>query len=100
MTIDAADLQLPEGCEFVRATPEFKEGSVPAALRSAHRIADGVWGRLVVTDGGLWFTFESDPQGRRRLAAGDHQVIPPVELHRVEVDGPVRFLVEFHRARS
>ena len=91
------DLRLPDGFGLVRTTPEFDETKVPAALRSAHRVAEGVWGRLVVSEGGLWFTFEADPTHRRRVEAGGHQVIPPGELHRVEVDGPVRFVVEFHR---
>ncbi len=100
MSIDAASLRLPDGVEPVRTTPEFDETGVPAALLAAHRIADGVWGRLVVSSGEIGFTFEAEPAGRRVVRAGEHQVIPPAELHRVDVVGPVRFVVEFHREPS
>jgi tellurite resistance-related uncharacterized protein len=88
---------LPDRLELVRTTDEFDEHSVPAGLRRDHRIADGVWGRLVVTSGALWFAFDDDAE--RRLAEGATVVIPPARVHHVRVEGPVRFHVEFHRLR-
>ncbi len=93
MTADA----LPAGLVLQRTTPIFDEQSTPAGLRSAHAVADGVWGRLVVEAGSLGFVFEDAPDHERTLSAGDHQVIPPVRRHHVVIDGPVRFAVEFHR---
>lgn len=89
--------KLPDGVRLVRTTPDFDEGTVPAGLRSAHRIADGVWGRLVVLSGALEFVVEAEPDDPRRLDAGDAQIIPPGVVHHVDVVGPVRFHVEFHR---
>ncbi len=88
---------LPDGLELVRTTATFDETSVPAGLLAAHRVADGVWGRLVVLDGALRFVFEDDPDGATTVSSGHHQVIPPGRPHHLELDGPVRFHVEFHR---
>lgn len=93
-----ADLELPAGLRSVRTTPEFDESSTPDGLRAAHRVAAGVWGRLVVRSGELGFVFDDLPDDERRVAAGEHQVIPPERPHHVVIDGPVRFVVEFHRA--
>lgn len=90
------EIVLPAGAVLVRTTPVFDETSVPEGLRRAHRVAAGVWGRLVVAEGSLRFVFEDDPEPRV-VAAGAHQVIPPERPHHVEVIAPVRFVVEFHR---
>ena len=100
-------MELPTGLQFVRSTPVFDEHSVPAGLLAAHRVSEGVWGRLVVFSGQLDFVFEDvtraavrNQSQRRTVGAGDVQVIPPGEPHHVEVDGPVEFHVEFHRAEA
>ena len=90
------DAQLPEGLELVRTTPVFDETTVPAALLRAHRVATGVWGRLVVRTGSLTFVFE-DGGGGRAVAAGQSVVIPPDRPHHLVMSGPVTFVVEFHR---
>ncbi len=89
--------ELPTDVRLVRTTPEFDETSVPAGLLAAHRVADGVWGRLVVQSGSLTFVFEDDLEAAWRVEAGGHVVIPPGRAHHLELAGPVRFVVEFHR---
>ena len=91
------DSELPEGLTLQRTTSTFDEQSTPAGLRKAHRVADGVWGRLLVEQGSLGFVFEDTPDQVRTVSAGEHQLIPPSRLHHVVIDGPVRFAVEFHR---
>ena len=88
--------RVPAGAVVVRVTDEFDETSTPRALRRAHRIADDVWGVLEVRAGSLRFVFE-DEGDALELTVGDRLVIPPARLHHVEVDRPVRFVVEFHR---
>ena len=88
--------RLPDGLELTRTTPVWDEASLPDGLLRAHRIADGVWGRLVVHDGALDLTFEDDGTVQH-LQAGDAAAIPPARPHHVSVTGPVRFAVEFHR---
>lgn len=90
---------LPPGLELARTTPDFDTTSVPAGLLAAHRVADGVWGRIRVLAGSLGFVFEDDPSTAtpRHLTAGDTMVIPPADPHHLVLDQPVRFHVEFHR---
>lgn len=88
--------RLPGGLELVRTTDEWDEHSLPEALLRTHRIADAVWGRLVVRAGSIELTFEDD-DAVLRLGPGDAAAIPPGRPHHVTIDGPVRFAVEFHR---
>lgn len=90
--------RLPDGLEHVRTTDVFDQLHHPAGLRRAHRVADGVWARLLVRSGSLTFVFEDEPDRPRPVAAGDAVVIPPGRLHHVDIDGPVTFVLEFHRA--
>jgi tellurite resistance-related uncharacterized protein len=77
----------------------FTESSVPAGLLAAHRVASGVWGRLVVSSGAVLFRFEDEEDGNVISAPGS-MVIPPDRPHHLEMLGPVRFVVEFHRRRD
>ncbi len=90
-------LSLPAGLVLERTTPEWDQDSVPAGLLRHHRIAEGVWGRLIVREGSLDFTFE-DEDVVVTLTAPARQVIPPDRAHHVTITGPVRFCVEFHVA--
>jgi tellurite resistance-related uncharacterized protein len=89
--------QLPDGLEHVRTTDVFDEHHHPAGLLRAHRVADGVWARLVVHTGSLTFVFEDRADEPLTIAAGDSVVIPPARLHHVELGAPVTFALEFHR---
>lgn len=102
--MDPAVLELPDGLEHARTTPTFDQDSVPAGLLDAHRTGAGVWGRLVVATGSVRFAFQAEGEDEaeggadtRQLLAGDRQVIPPERPHRVILDGPATFAVEFHR---
>jgi tellurite resistance-related uncharacterized protein len=89
--------QLPAGLEHVRTTDTFDHEHHPAGLRRAHRVADGVWARLVVHTGGLDFTFDDEPDSAVSVTGGGSIVIPPGRLHHVDIAGPVTFALEFHR---
>lgn len=98
---------LPDGVELVRTTDVFDEARHPPGLLRSHRVAAGVWGRLVVYTGALEFVFDEPPDGSpadaagrfppMRVAAGGSVVIPPGREHHVEFDGPVTFAIEFYR---
>lgn len=88
--------QLPAGLEQVRTTETFDQDHHPAGLRRAHRVAGGVWARLVVGSGELVFVFEDDPGHTIPVSAGSSVVIPPGRLHHVDITGPVTFFLEFH----
>lgn len=91
---------LPPGLEHVRTTDVFDEHHHPAGLLRAHRVADGVWARLVVHRGELTFVFEDDAEHPTVVAAEGSVVIPPGRLHHVELGRPVRFALEFLRERT
>jgi tellurite resistance-related uncharacterized protein len=82
---------------LVRTSAVWSESTVPAGLLSAHRIADDVWGRLVVSGGSLTLIFEDTPDGTHTLAKGESAIIPPGRPHHVVLDGSVEFCIEFHR---
>ena len=95
LVVDDA-LELPPGLVLDRVTRDFTAESVPKGLLSVHRVADRVWGRLVVKEGSLRFVFEDAPDAPRLLPTGTTQVIPPGRPHHLELTGPARFAVEFH----
>lgn len=92
--------RLPDDLVAIRATPEFTELTVPPGLLKAHQVASGVWGNLVLVEGGLDFVFEDEADSRRSLVAPASQPIPPLRPHRVVLTGPARFFVEFLRNES
>ncbi len=91
---------LPGGLALARTTDIFDSSTVPAGLLRAHRVADGVWGRLVVHSGPVRFVWEDGRTAGTEvieLAEGDSLVIAPQVPHRVELTDTARFAVEFHR---
>ncbi len=88
---------MPDGLVLTRTTDVFDNVTVPAGLLRAHRVAAGVWGRLIVHSGTLGFVFEDETDKPIRVSAGGSVVIPPSLRHHVELDGPATFAVEFHR---
>ena len=87
--------ELPEGLAVVRTTAAWDEATMPAALRRAHRVAAGRWGRLYVEEGRLRFRAATTPPLDVLVGAGDAQPIPPEVNHDVEPQGHARFCVEF-----
>jgi hypothetical protein len=67
-------------------------------LLRAHRVADGVWGNLVVHSGTVTFVFDDDPDRshhrRVRRHRGDPTGTPTPPRARPK---PATFAVEFHR---
>ncbi len=87
--------EMPEGLTLVRCAGPFTAETMPAPLRSRHRVAQGTWGCLRVLEGSLWFAMERHPPFEVRVVAGARQPIPPGVLHSLRLEGPVRFTIEF-----
>ncbi|MEM8591410.1 MAG: DUF1971 domain-containing protein [Pseudomonadota bacterium] len=85
--------ELPEGLAKYKETPEFTGATVPAGLLREHNTAAGVWGRLVILEGALSFTW-SDGETQK---VTDVMIIPPEKKHHIKCAEPVRFKVEFWR---
>jgi tellurite resistance-related uncharacterized protein len=88
---------IPDGFQLTRTTDVFDNETAPAGLLRAHRVAAGIWGRLVVHTGIVGFVFEDEPDQCLRVEAGANVVIPPSRPHHVVLDGPATFAVEFYR---
>jgi hypothetical protein len=52
---------------------------------------------LTVETGSIVFAWEDKVRGRCKLVAGDEFVVPPCEPHHLELAGPVRLSIAFHR---
>ena len=89
--------ELPDELRVLRTTEVWDERTMPAALRRAHRVAAGTWGRLRVQRGRL--RFRAAPQPPLDVVVGPDapQAIPPEVEHHVEPLGEVRFTIEFLR---
>lgn len=88
---------LPERASVYRTTAWFDEVSIPSGLLRSHRLAAGVWGRIVVEQGVLLYTIEREPELGFVLSPTLFGVVQPEQPHRVAARGPVRFRVEFLR---
>ena len=89
--------ELPDGLVVVRTTSTWDETSVPDALRRAHRVAAGTWGRLRVTRGALRFVAATEPVTDVIVDAEHPQAIPPDVEHHVEPRAATQFVVDFLR---
>lgn len=89
--------ELPAGLAVVRTTNVWDESSIPAGLRTAHRLAAGVWGRIRVQRGELRFRAATEPPLEVIVGPDRPQAIPPEVAHDVEPRGEVRFFVEMLR---
>lgn len=88
---------LPDHVKHYKSTPEFTGDSVPQALQRDHSTAEGVWGRIVVSEGSLRYCIEEPEAEQHVLGPAAPGVVEPQMKHHVEVTGPVRFHVEFYR---
>ena len=61
---------IPDGFELTRTTDVFDNDTVPAGLLKAHRVADSIWGRLVVYTGTVGFVFEEEADQPCSVDAG------------------------------
>jgi hemoglobin len=89
---------LPPGLQWVRSTPVFTEGTVPAGLLQRHRTAPGTWGLIRVLEGRLQLRMLDPPEERMLDPTRRPAVVAPGVPHEVAPLGPVRFLIEFHRS--
>lgn len=87
----------PEGLVAYHRTPVFTEATVPPALTRDHFTKPGTWARIRVEEGHL--RYHVPALGRVFELSPDHPgtVLPEVP-HHLELQGPVRFSVEFYRA--
>ena len=89
--------ELPVHVVLARVGPRWDETTLPPALRRAHRVGRGTWGRITVHEGCLRFSMASQPPLEVDLTEGAVQAIPPEVDHDVNPLGPVSFSIDFFR---
>jgi len=77
-------------------TPVYDADSLPEAIRNAHNTKAGVWGLLRVISGEVRLVFH-EPRVEHLVKIGSPAVIPPQEVHHVEILGLMQMQVEFYR---
>jgi tellurite resistance-related uncharacterized protein len=87
--------ELPEGLHTVRTAGPFDANTLPAGLRTVHRVAERTWGVLRVLDGSVRFSMATTPPIEVRLDAGATQAIPPGVAHQVTPSTGCRVAVDF-----
>jgi tellurite methyltransferase len=92
--------ELPAGLTVVRTTPTWDDQTMPTALRRAHRVASGTWGRLLVERGSLRFVARTEPITDAVVDLDCAQGIPPDVEHFVEPRASTRFTIEFLDSRD
>jgi tellurite resistance-related uncharacterized protein len=92
--------ELPDSLRLVRSTPRWNEQTMPLGLSRAHRVAKGMWGRIVVHDGRLRFLARTEPEFRVVVGPGSTQAIPPEVEHEVQPIGSVSFSIDFLSVES
>jgi tellurite resistance-related uncharacterized protein len=88
---------LPDNARSYKSTPEFTDQTVPGGLLGRHSTAQGVWGIIHITEGRLLYRILEPETSEYLLDPGQPGVVEPEIPHQVEIIGPVRFYVEFHR---
>jgi len=85
--------ELPQGLLVVCSSPEWDEQTMPVGLLRSHRIENGMWGRLSVSQGELQYTARREPALDVVLGSGAVQAIPPEVKHDIRPLGQVRFSI-------
>ena len=88
---------LPPDVAPYRRTPEFTESTVPDALRRRHTTKAGVWARIQVLEGSLRYRILELTREEHVLSPERPGIVEPEAPHEVELEGRVRFFVEFLR---
>lgn len=94
---DRRAFRLPDKARPYRTIGPFDENSLPAGLRRTHALKEGSWGKLVLEEGALAFTWEDETGGSRQLTAPAELIVPPVVQHHVKPEGPIRLTITFYR---
>jgi tellurite methyltransferase len=89
--------ELPSGVTAYRTIGPFDSATLPAGLRAEHRLKEGTWGLLTLSEGSLRFVWDDEQGGADQLTAPAQLVVPPGVLHHVEGEGPFALTIAFNR---
>lgn len=89
--------ELPLGSVVYRTIGPFGAQSLPTGLRAEHRLKEGTWGVLELSEGSLRFVWDDERGGADELTAPASFVVPSQVPHHVEGDGPFALTISFYR---
>ena len=90
----------PENLVSFQKMPEFDEQSIPKGLLKDHATKAGVWGKIILLEGSLLYRPEALQGKAQTLTPLQPGIVVPEMKHEVQLNGPVRFYVEFYRKSS
>jgi len=89
--------KIPAQAKPYKRPPEFTEQTVPAGLVGRHNTMQEVWAMIHVVEGRLLYRI-LEPEREEHLLDPTHPgIVEPQTPHQVQIVGPIRFYVEFHR---
>jgi tellurite resistance-related uncharacterized protein len=91
--------EIPGNTVYVRTSSLFTDKSAPGGLLRAHHLAEGVWGRIRVTQGTITFVFAYNPLNAIAISVGTQIDIPPSVLHQVSLPVGSAFMIDFYRVQ-
>jgi tellurite resistance-related uncharacterized protein len=90
--------ELPPSSVAYRTIGPFGARTLPTGLRAEHRLKEGTWGVIELSEGSLRFVWDDEAGGADEVVAPARIVIPPRVPHHVEGDGPFSLTIAFNRA--
>lgn len=96
-------MTLPTAVKPYKRTEVFNEATVPPGLLKTHTTKPGTWGLIHVLEGSLGYRLTDParaPTYEVLTPENPPGVVEPTILHQVELLGPTRFFVEFHRVEG
>ncbi len=77
---------LPDNVNEISRTASYTKETVPAGLLNDHSTKKGVWGKLVVESGFVYYTINDlEDLGSYEINESNFGVIAPEQLHHVEL---------------
>ncbi len=91
------ELEWPENVVAYKQTAEFDELSVPQALLKEHNTKKGVWAKIHILEGRLYYQIDGLDSREMILTPASPGIVVPEVWHHVQPLGQVRFFVEFYK---
>lgn len=88
---------LPAGTAAYRTIGPFDAETLPVGLRAEHRLKEGTWGLLELSEGTLRFVWDDEIGGIDDLTAPAALIVPPRALHHVEGGASLTLTITFYR---
>ena len=88
---------LPFNLTYHQRTQDFDQDNVPMGMLGRHTTAKGIWGKIKVSEGSLTYRILEPEMEEYVLNKSQHGVVAPQAAHQVEINGPVKFHIEFYR---